>query len=95
MTKKELLKQIEDLANSNEANVSGKQTEKVFNAVLECIRKLTVSEGEVPISDFGKFVIKTRAARQCKNPKTGEKINVPEKKAIAFKPAKTFKEMVK
>ena len=54
MTKKELLKQIEDLANSNEANVSGKQTEKVFNAVLECIRKLTVSEGEVPISDFGK-----------------------------------------
>ena len=95
MTKKELLKQIEDLANSNDANVSGKQTEKVFNATLECIRNLTVAEGEVPISDFGKFILKTRAARECRNPHTGEKMSVPEKKAIAFKPAKTFKEMVK
>jgi DNA-binding protein HU-beta len=95
MTKKELLKQIEDLANSNGADVSGKQTEKVFNAVIECVRKQTVAEGKLAIADLGSFVVRTRAARKGHNPKTGEAINIPESKSVGFKPAKTFKELMK
>lgn len=95
MTKKELLKQIEDLANSNGANVSGKQTEKLFNAVIECVRKSTIAEGKLAIADLGSFTVKTRAARKGHNPKTGEAMNIPETKSVSFKPAKSFKDLAK
>lgn len=94
MTKKELIKQVEDLANENGAEVNVKQTEKVFNAVLECIKKLTVAESKLSLSDLGTFSVKTRSERQCRNPKTGETIHVDASKTVVFKPSKAFKESV-
>ena len=92
MTKKELLKEIEAVANEKQANVNGKQVEAFYNAVFECLKKATVAEGKLPVSDVGVFTVKTRQARKGHNPKTGESIEIPESKTITFKPSKAWKE---
>ena len=92
MTKKEFLKEIEETANKNGAEVTAKQTEKVYDAVLENIRMKTIKDGEVKLSDLGSFSIKKRAARQGRNPKTGETIKIKESMTVGFKPSKSFKD---
>jgi len=63
----------------------------IFDSIIEAVRK-----GEdVKISGFGTFRLKVRKARTAVNPRTGEKIEVPEKKTPKFTPSKNFKEAVK
>ncbi len=63
----------------------------IFDSIIESVRK-----GEdVKISGFGTFRLKVRKARTAVNPRTGEKIEVPEKKTPKFTPSKNFKEAVK
>ena len=60
----------------------------VFNEIIENIKN-----GEkVFINGFGTFNPVTRAARTARNPKTGEAVHVPEKKAMTFKAARQIKE---
>ena len=47
------------------------------------------------ISGFGKFEVKSRPARTGVNPKTREKIQIPESKSPSFKAAKALKDAVK
>lgn len=86
MSRVELLKEIRELANKSEAKVSAVQTEAVFNAVLECIRKHTIDDGKLSLTNFGVFSIKTRAPRNAVNPKTQERVQVPERKTVVFRP---------
>lgn len=92
MTKFELLKEIKSLANEKEANVTDKQVELVYDAVLTCLKEKTISEGKLSLKDFGVFSIRVKAARKARNPRTGEPIDVPEGKAVSFKPANAFRE---
>lgn len=46
--------------------------------------------GEVPLPSVGKLLIKKRAARKGRNPKTGEPLDIPAKNALAVKAAKDF-----
>ncbi len=63
----------------------------VFATILEGIQN-----GEkVAISGFGTFELKTKAERHGRNPKTGEEIIIPAKKAISFKPSKVLKEDIR
>jgi len=50
--------------------------------------------GRVEIRGFGGFSIRTRPPRSGRNPKTGEKIHVPEKNVLNFRPGKELREMV-
>ena len=57
-----------------------------FNVMRSALRN-----GEkVVISNFGTFRIKTRNARQGRNPKTGEQVNVPPRKGVRFKASKNL-----
>ena len=65
-----------------------KDLEKVINIVLTEIKQ-TLKRGErVELRGFGVFSSNKQKARISRNPKTGEKINTPEKKTIHFKMAK-------
>ena len=44
--------------------------------------------------DFGVFEVKTRASRIGRNPKTGERVDVPAKRVPFFKPSKELKDLV-
>ena len=54
-----------------------------------------INDGEVEVKGLGRFGIRTRKPVLGRNPKTGEKIQVPEIKSIYFKPCKEFRQNVK
>ena len=72
----------------NYPNFLKKDLEKFTDIILEEI-KLALKRGDrVELRGFGIFLTNTQKARISRNPKTGEKINTPEKKTIHFKMAK-------
>ena len=84
IVKSTLLKQI----SQNYPNFLKKDLEKFTNIILKEI-KLTLKRGErVELRGFGVFSTRTQKARISRNPKTGEKVNTPEKKTIHFKMSK-------
>ncbi len=72
-----------------------KQAMAVVDAIFDTIVK-TMSRGEeVAIPGFGTFKVAKRAAREGRNPKTGEKIHIPASTKPKFRAAKVLKEAVK
>jgi len=63
-------------------------SDMALHEVLTSIREGLKKDGLVRLSGFGVFSVKTRAARLARNPRTGEKVRVPEKEAVVFKPSK-------
>ena len=69
-------------------NFLKKDLEKLVNIILKEI-KVTLKRGErVELRGFGVFSTNIQRARISRNPKTGEKVNTPQKKTIHFKMAK-------
>ena len=84
VVKSKLLKQL----SKNWPNFLKKDLEKFTDIILKEIKK-TLRRGErVELRGFGVFSAKTQKARISRNPKTGEKVNTPEKKTIHFKMSK-------
>ena len=84
IVKSKLLKQL----SKNYPNFLKKDLEKISNTILKEIKE-TLKRGErVELRGFGAFSTKIQKARISRNPKTGEKVNTPEKKTIHFKMAK-------
>jgi len=69
-------------------NFLKKDLEKVVSVVLTEIRQALKRGDRVELRGFGIFSTKVQKARISRNPKTGEKVNTPEKKTIHFKMAK-------
>ncbi len=65
--------------------------DKVFDSIVGSLKK----GNEVSIAGIGIFSVKTRAARQARNPRTGESISVPAMKVPKFRAAKALKEAVR
>ncbi len=68
--------------------------ERCVNAVIDGIKKGVQKDKSVQVVGFGTFSIRKRAARTGRNPQTGETIKIKASKSVAFKPSKTFKDMV-
>ena len=84
VVKSKLLKQLSE----NYPNFLKKDLEKFTNIILNEIKE-TLKRGErVELRGFGIFSTNTQRTRISRNPKTGEKVNTPEKKTIHFKMAK-------
>ena len=89
MNKGELVDQV-----AAKAGVTKKQVDAVITATVETIME-SVSEGDkVTLVGFGSFESRDRKAREGRNPKTGEKMEIPATKVPAFSAGKMFKEMV-
>jgi integration host factor subunit beta len=69
-----------------------KQTEIVVETVFESIKEALKKGEKIEIRGFGNFRLKERQPRKARNPKTGESVDVPQKKAIRFKAGKALKE---
>ena len=84
IVKSKLLKQLSD----NYPNFLKKDLEKFSNIILKEIKQ-TLKRGErVELRGFGVFSTNIQKGRISRNPKTGEKVNTPEKKTIHFKMSK-------
>ena len=89
MTKAEL---VEDVARSSD--LSKKDAEVIVQTVLDSIIESLKTGDKVELRGFGSFRLRERAARQGRNPKTGERVYVPAKKVPYFKPGKELKELI-
>ena len=84
IVKSKLLKQLSD----NYPNFLKKDLEKSLNIVLNEIKLALYNGDNVELRDFGTWSINTQKARLSRNPKTGQKVETPEKKKIRFKMSK-------
>lgn len=64
------------------------------DAVIESITEGMIEDGKVQIIGFGSFEVTERAAREGRNPQTGEKMIIEACKAPKFKPGKALKDAV-
>lgn len=89
MTKAQL---VEEVARSTQ--LTKKHAELIVNTVFESIVD-SLKEGEkIELRGFGSFRIRHRGSRVGRNPKTGEKVDVPPKRIPYFKPGKELKELL-
>ena len=87
MTKSELITQLSDKF----SQLVHKDAELSVKTIIDSLGN-TLSKGDrVEIRGFGSFSLNHRPARLGRNPKTGEKVNVPEKFVPHFKPGKELK----
>lgn len=89
MTKKEIVKSISEQLQGTQLTTK-KTVQMVFDAIISTL----VIEGRIELRNFGVFEIKKRKARKARNPRTGAKVNVPEKFVVTFKPGKQMEERV-
>ena len=71
--------------------LSSADAASAVDAVFEGIANAVKNREQVAIAGFGTFNAKTLAAREGRNPATGEKIPIAEKTSAAFKPATALK----
>lgn len=90
MTKKEIVKTISDEIGLTQLKTK-EIVQKTFNAIVESL----VEEGRIELRNFGVFEVKQRAARKARNPRTGERVDVPIKFVVTFKPGKEMEEKVR
>ena len=84
VVKSKLLKQI----SNNYPNFLRKDLEKFTNIILNESKRALKRGDRVELRGFGVFSTNIQKARISRNPKTGEKVNTPEKKTIHFKMSK-------
>jgi DNA-binding protein HU-beta len=79
---------------AREAGISKMAADKA----MRCFEKTVtgaLSKGEdVRMIGFGRFFAKKRAARQCRNPQTGKKMQIPARQAVCFRAGKRLKEAI-
>ena len=89
MTKAEL---VEEVARTTQ--LTKKHAEIIVNTVFDSIVS-SLKEGEkIELRGFGSFRLRRREPRKGRNPKTGDKVDVPPKKVPYFKPGKELKELI-
>lgn len=90
MTKKEIVKKI-----SEDIGLTQLKTKDIVQRTLDTIIQTLVSEGRIELRNFGVFEVKRRAPRKARNPRTGDKVYVPSKNVVTFKPGKEMEELVR
>ena len=90
MTKKEIVKKI-----SEEIGLTQLKTKDIVQRTLDEIIRTLVQEGRIELRNFGVFEVKRRAPRKARNPRTGDKVYVPAKNVVTFKPGKEMEELVR
>lgn len=90
MTKKEIVKTI-----SEEIGLTQLKTKEIVQKTFDAIVESLVDERRIELRNFGVFEVKKRAARKARNPRTGQRVDVPAKFVVTFKPGKEMEEKVR
>lgn len=90
MTKKEIVRII-----SEEIGLTQLKTKEIVQKTFDAIVEALVEERRIELRNFGVFEVKRRAPRKARNPRTGDKVFVPEKFVVTFKPGKEMEQRVR
>ena len=89
MTKAELVEEV-----SRVSDLTKKHSEVIVDTVFKSIIDALHRGEKIELRGFGSFRLRNRKSRTGRNPKTGEKVDVPSKKIPYFKPGKELKELI-
>ncbi len=89
MNKTELVAAI-----AEQAELSKKDAQKALEAFTDIVAKELKDGGQVQVVGFGTFKVSERAAREGRNPQTGETMNIKASKAPKFQAGKALKDAV-
>jgi len=92
VTKKEIVKEIADRLNLTQLKTK-EIVQLTFDAIIETL--VESDDHRIELRNFGVFEVKRRAARNARNPRTNERVHVPPKNVVTFKPGKRMEEMVR
>ena len=90
VTKKEIVRTI-----SEEIGLTQLKTKEIVQKTFDAIVDTLVTDLRIELRNFGVFEVKRRAQRKARNPRTGEKVDVPEKFVVTFKPGKEMEKRVR
>ena len=89
MTKADLVEQVIRVA-----VLSKKDAENVVNTVFGQIMEALKSDDKIELRGFGSFRVRRRRSRLGRNPKTGDRVDVPSKRIPYFKPGKELRDLI-
>src|SRR5437016_3589052 len=89
MTKKDMAKAI-----AEEMGVLLTQAQQIVQKVLDGITETLVQEGRIELRNFGVFEVKERRPRRARNPRTGQRVDVPARLVVSFRPGRTMEQRV-
>ena len=89
MTKAELVDEV-----ARVVQLTKKQADTIINSVFDSIVDSLRAGQKIELRGFGSFRLRKREPRKGRNPKTGDKVDVPPKKVPYFKPGKELKELI-
>ena len=89
MTKAALVEEV-----SRVADLTKKHSEVIVDTVFRSIITALRRGEKIELRGFGSFRIRQREPRKGRNPKTGDRVDVPPKKVPYFKPGKELKELI-
>ena len=89
MNKTELIAAV-----AEKAEISKKDAEKAVKAFTDVVSEELVNGGKIQLVGFGTFEVSERAAREGRNPQTGETMKIEASKAPKFKAGKALKDIV-
>ena len=89
VTKADLIEKVASTTSQSKA-----ASEQAVNAIIGAIKDSLAAGDDVTLVGFGTFTTVAKAARDGRNPKTGEKIKIPASTAPKFRPGKALKEAV-
>ena len=90
ITKKDIARKI-----AEEVGLTQLKTKEIVQKTFDAIIEALVREGRIELRNFGIFEVKQRAARKARNPRTGEKVYVPKKWVVTFKPGKEMQHRIR
>jgi integration host factor subunit beta len=89
MTKADLIDEV-----SRVAELTRKDSETIVESIFDSVVRSLRAGDKIEIRGFGSFRTRQRNARVGRNPKTGDRVEVPPKKIPYFKPSKELKDLV-
>ncbi|MEO5922289.1 MAG: HU family DNA-binding protein [Bryobacteraceae bacterium] len=89
MTKAELIEEV-----SRVVEMTRKDSEVIVEAILGSVVRALRTGDKIEIRGFGSFRTRSRQPRVGRNPKTGDRVDVPAKRIPYFKPSKELKDLV-
>ena len=89
MTKADLVEEVGKVT-----ELTRKDSEVIVDTLFESVIKALRVGDKLEVRGFGSFRVRQRNARVGRNPKTGEKVEVPAKRVPYFKPSKELKDLI-
>jgi nucleoid DNA-binding protein len=90
VTKKEIVRQISD-----RAELTQLKTKEIVQWTFDAIIDTLIKDGRIELRNFGVFEVRRRKARRARNPRTNDRVDVPEKNVVTFQPGKEMEERVR